>query len=80
MDEADVKFIQDMIVHHQAAIDMATKYLADTSPRTRQARVAEWAREIASGQADEIKRVSGWLRAAGKPIKRSGGGKSGMGM
>lgn len=78
MDEADVKFIQDMIVHHQAAIDMANKYLSSTSPTTRQARVADWAREIATGQAAEIKRVTGWLKSAGATTKSSSGGMSGM--
>lgn len=67
MDEADVKFIQAMIAHHKAAIDMATQYLADTSPTTRQARVADWARRIATGQADEIRTVTAWLKTAGKP-------------
>lgn len=66
MDQADVEFIRAMIAHHQAAIEMANEYLADTSPRTRQARVADWARQIATGQTAEIKMVRGWLRAAGE--------------
>lgn len=72
MDEADVKFIQEMIAHHQAAIAMARKYLAETSTKTRQARVADWARKIATGQADEIQKVTGWLRSAGKSVKPGG--------
>lgn len=71
MDPADVKFIQMMIEHHNSAITMAKKYLDTTSPQTRQARVADWARKIASGQAEEIKMVAGWLRAAGESV--SGG-------
>lgn len=73
MDEADVKFIQEMIVHHQAAIKMAKSYLEKTSPSTRQARVADWARQIAKGQADEIEKVSGWLRSSGKSVSKSSG-------
>lgn len=76
MDEADVDFIEKMIVHHQAAIDMAKDYLDSTNPRVRQARVADWAREIASGQADEIARVRRWLPAG----KRSSGGHRMSGM
>lgn len=63
MDAADVEFIEMMIEHHRSAIEMAKKYLQTTSPRTRQARVADWARKIASGQAEEIKMVEGWLRS-----------------
>lgn len=67
MDEADVEFLRAMIAHHGSALVMAKEYLADTSPRARQARVADLARNIIKAQTDEIAMMKSWLRSAGQP-------------
>lgn len=61
MNQADIDFILAMIEHHKTAIKMANSYLANTTPATRQARVADWARTIATGQTAEINMVTKWL-------------------
>ena len=66
MNDADVQFLEDMIVHHGAALKMARDYLAASQPATRQARVADLARNVISAQTAEIATMRGWLRSAGK--------------
>lgn len=66
MDDADVQFLQDMIAHHTTALKMARDYLAATQPATRQARVADLARNVITAQTAEIATMRGWLRSAGK--------------
>lgn len=74
MDDADIKYLQSMIEHHQAALDMSKKYLDETSPNTRQARVADLARGVIKAQTEEIATMRGWLRSEG------GSGTSSMSM
>lgn len=59
--DADVLFAQQMIVHHQGAIEMAE--WAATRAGTPQ--VNDLAASIAAAQAPEIKEMTGWLQAWG---------------
>lgn len=65
MDQSDRDFLQNMIVHHQAAIDMASAYLSATSPDTRQHRIADLAGGIVETQTSEVADMQGWLAEAG---------------
>lgn len=67
MDDADATFLQDMIAHHQDALEMSQTYLDSTNPAIRQARVADLARTIIKAQTTEIAMMRGWLSAAGRP-------------
>lgn len=59
--EADRAFLEDMIMHHQGAIDMEQSYLdADFDKR---AVVAELAEDIIAAQDGEISQMRGWLEA-----------------
>ncbi|MCX9192354.1 DUF305 domain-containing protein [Carbonactinospora thermoautotrophica] len=62
--DADVTFAQQMIPHHQQAVDMAE--LAET--HAQDAEVKKLAAKIQAAQAPEIEMMSGWLRAWGKPV------------
>jgi len=54
----DVQFAQDMIPHHQQAVEMADLALAkDVS-----AQVTALARQIKAAQGPEIERMTGWLQ------------------
>ena len=59
----DVRFLQDMITHHQQAIDMA----ALVKDRTNRREVINVARRIDASQADEMKFMRNWLRERGQP-------------
>lgn len=76
MSDIDAKFLQDMIVHHQAALDMSRKYLK-ADPDKRLAIVSDLARGIIAAQTTEITKMRGWLKSAGRPAS---GGMSGMKM
>ncbi|HEU5284960.1 MAG TPA: DUF305 domain-containing protein, partial [Sphingomicrobium sp.] len=54
----DVRFMQDMIAHHQQAIDMA----ALVKGRTNRQAIIDVARRIDASQADEMGFMRGWLR------------------
>lgn len=62
--DADVRFATQMIPHHQQAVQMASMagYQA-TTPEVKQLAVA-----IKAAQDPEIKVMSGWLTAWGKPV------------
>lgn len=53
----EVKFMQEMIAHHQAALDMAT--LVPT--HTQRAELNTLSRNIITAQSQEIKDMTGWL-------------------
>ncbi|MEO6715214.1 MAG: DUF305 domain-containing protein [Mycobacteriales bacterium] len=80
--DADVKFAQDMIVHHRGAIAMAK--LAGT--RAGNAEVKALAGKIEAAQGPEIAAMSGWLTNWGKEVPKDdtkggmdhGGGASPM--
>jgi len=58
----DVRFMQEMITHHQQAIDMA----ALVKDRTNRQEVIAVARRIDASQADEMKFMKTWLRERGQ--------------
>jgi uncharacterized protein (DUF305 family) len=61
--DADVTFVTDMIPHHRQAVEMAK--LART--RAKSAAAKDLAMQIMNAQDPEIKKMSGWLAAWGKP-------------
>jgi uncharacterized protein (DUF305 family) len=66
--DADVTFTQNMIPHHQQAIEMAK--LVDAHTKRPQLRAL--ADAIAASQGQEITLMQGWLRAWGKPATPAG--------
>lgn len=69
MDPADTEFVKAMIALEQAEIDLATKYLAKTSPATRKAQIADFARSVLADEPGDIKELNSFLRGAdnGRP-------------
>lgn len=61
---ADVTFMQDMIVHHQQAVDMA----ALVADRTARNEMIELSRRIDLSQKDEIAFMKGWLQDRDQPL------------
>ena len=61
--DADVTFSQNMIPHHQQAIEMAK--LVDS--HTDRPELRKLADSIATSQSQEITQLQGWLRSWGKP-------------
>lgn len=60
---ADIRFMRDMIPHHQQALDMA----ALVADRTGQNTMVELAERIATSQRDEIAFMESWLVTRGQP-------------
>ncbi len=58
----DVRFMQDMIPHHNQAVQMA----ALVAERTNRAEIIDLAGRIDASQADEIEFMQGWLRERGE--------------
>ncbi|HCJ80001.1 MAG TPA: hypothetical protein DHV50_00620, partial [Erythrobacter sp.] len=58
---ADVKFMQDMIVHHQQAVDLA----ALVEGRSNNSDIVAIAGRIDASQADEIAFMREWLAERG---------------
>jgi uncharacterized protein (DUF305 family) len=67
--DADVTFTQNMIPHHQQAIEMAK--LVDS--HTDRPELHKLADSIVSSQGQEITQMQGWLRSWGKPETPSEG-------
>lgn len=62
--EQDVKFAQDMIAHHQQALDMAAMVPnMSTNPK-----LIDLGKRVAAAQDPEIKKMTEWLKAWGAPI------------
>ncbi len=59
---ADVKFMRDMIAHHQQALDMSVL----VAERTSRNAMIELARRIEASQNDEIEFMQAWLRERGE--------------
>ena len=74
--KADVKFVQDMIVHHEAALDMAEKVLDNGKDKW----VAKLARGIISAQKKEIADMKDWLKENKPSSSKPSGGGGGMNM
>jgi uncharacterized protein (DUF305 family) len=66
--DADVTFTQNMIPHHQQAIEMAK--LVDA--RTKRPQLRTLADRIVASQGQEITLMQGWLRSWGKPATPAG--------
>ncbi|WP_138757738.1 DUF305 domain-containing protein [Modestobacter altitudinis] len=73
--DADVTFAQDMIVHHQGALEMAQ--LADG--RAQDQRVLDLASRIEAAQQPEIDTMTGWLEDWGQPVASDDMGDMDMG-
>lgn len=65
MDPADVEFVKAMLALKQAEIDLATKYLAKTSPAARKAQIADFARSVLADEPGDIKELNSFLRGSG---------------
>ena len=74
--DADVTFTQNMIPHHQQAIDMAK--LVDS--HTERPELLQLADSIVTSQGQEITQLQGWLRSWNKPATPEGMGHGGMEM
>jgi uncharacterized protein (DUF305 family) len=77
----DVRFMQDMIVHHAQAVQM----VALVRERTNRPAILDAARRIEGSQEDEIAFMQRWLRERGQPLTGTsaahgahGAGHSGM--
>ena len=57
--ELEKVFLQEMIVHHQGAVDMATELLKDKTIRPE---LAKFARDIITAQTGEITMQKKWLK------------------
>ena len=66
--DADVMFASQMIPHHQQAVEMADSALRKATT----ADVKKLATAIKAAQDPEIKLMSGWLTAWGKPVPTPG--------
>lgn len=64
---ADIKFAQDMIPHHQAAVDMGLAVVADGEDPE----INSMARSIIEGQSAEIGSLKAWLAQNGAPESSS---------
>ena len=60
----DVTYVQNMIVHHQSAIQMAQ--MAEKQASTQQ--VKDLAKRIEAAQSPEIDEMTSWLNAWGEPV------------
>ncbi|WP_431246409.1 DUF305 domain-containing protein [Leifsonia xyli] len=58
--DADVSFTQNMVMHHQQAIEMSDMVLAKTGV---DAKVTELAQKIKAAQQPEIDTMNGWLNS-----------------
>ena len=70
----DVKFMQDMILHHTQAVEMA----ALVAGRTNTQAIRDISGRINASQADEIEFMHGWLRERGQDAPAGGGGHAAM--
>ena len=71
----DVKFVQDMIPHHQIAVTMAISEYAYGENEE----VLAWARDIWESQQEQIDGFRAWLKARGLPEKSAAAAKMKMG-
>jgi len=70
----DVSFAQEMIPHHQQAVEMST--MADAQASS--AKVKDLATRIKAAQDPEIQAMKGWLSSWGEPTTASSGDMGGM--
>jgi uncharacterized protein (DUF305 family) len=73
--DADVTFAQDMIPHHQQAVQMAKMAKANAST----SEVTDLATKIEAAQGPEIDTMTGWLEQWDKPVPSGSGMNHDMG-
>ncbi len=66
--DADIKFMQGMIMHHNQAVEM----VALMPGRTKNAQLLELGQRISISQTDEMKFMKRWLTYRDKPITEMG--------
>jgi uncharacterized protein (DUF305 family) len=66
--EADVKFMQGMIMHHNQAVEM----VALMPGRTKNPKLLSLGQRISISQTDEMKFMKRWLTYRGKPLTEMG--------
>lgn len=69
--DADVTFAQQMIPHHEQAIDMARLATTNASDQ----RVMDLAARIEAAQSPEIEEMRGWLESWDEVARSEGGGE-----
>ena len=74
--DADVKFMQGMIMHHEQAVEMT----AMMASRTENKPLRELGAKISSSQSDEIRFMQRWLAARGEATSMEMPGMPGMDM
>ena len=74
--QADVEFMQGMIMHHSQAVEMTALIPSHTENKG----VRSLGARISSSQSDEIKLMQRWLAARGEPVSRETRGMTGMDM
>jgi uncharacterized protein (DUF305 family) len=73
---ADIKFMQDMIMHHGQAVEMT----ALISARTKNPGIEEIGKRISVSQTDELRYMKQWLTDRGRPLIDPSDSMSGMDM
>ena len=74
-DESDRAFLEDMVVHHEGAIDMSKRFL--TGKFEKRPETEALAREIIDAQTDEVDTLRGWLRSWYSASLPAGGSHNG---
>jgi uncharacterized protein (DUF305 family) len=74
--QAEVEFMQGMIMHHAQAVEMT----ALISSHTENKGLRSLGARISSSQTDEIKFMKRWLMARGEPVSMTAAGMKGMDM
>ena len=74
--QADVEFMQGMIMHHSQAVEMTALIPSHTENKD----VRSLGARISSSQSDEIKFMKRWLAARGEPVSMAMPGMSDMDM
>jgi uncharacterized protein (DUF305 family) len=74
--EADVSFMQGMIMHHSQAVEMTALIASHTENKELRSLGAR----ISSSQSDEIKFMKRWLAARGEPVSMVSSEMAGMAM
>jgi len=74
--QADIEFMQGMIMHHSQAVEMTALIASHTENKG----VRSLGAKISSSQSDEIRFMQRWLATRGQPTSMAMAGMSGMGM
>jgi uncharacterized protein (DUF305 family) len=74
--QADVEFMQGMIMHHAQAVEMTALIPSHTENRD----IRSLGARISSSQSDEIKFMQRWLASRGEPLSMPMAGMPGMDM